>query len=112
MRDAPRGREVEYFALTSSLSGGLTVAGGLTGSWIVALPDGGYHAAFRASSVGRFLATVVLAPIARDLVMHGPLPALITRIVAMRAHEGTERRPIAPTDSMRPPADADDKRDA
>lgn len=108
MRDAPRGREVEFFALTSSFSGALTVAGGLAGSWIMALPDGGYHAAFRASSVGRFLALLVLAPIARDLVMHGPLPALITRIASMRAHEGTERRPIGPTDSMRPPADASD----
>lgn len=105
LRDAAPGREVEYFALTSSLSGGLQIAGGLAGSAIVAMPDGGYHTAFRASSIGRFLALFVLAPLARDLVIRGPLPALITRIASIRSHEGAEHRPIPRTDSTRPPPD-------
>lgn len=111
LRDAPRGREVEYFALTSSLSGGLQVGGGLAGSWLVGLPGGGYYTAFRASSIGRLLAIAVLAPFARDLVIRGPLPALITRIVSMGTHSGTERRPIAPTDSMRPPPETAESSD-
>jgi MFS family permease len=101
LRDAPRGREVEYFALTSSLSGGLQITGGLVGSAIVTLPDGGYHAAFRASSLGRVAAILVILPFVRDLVIRGPVPALITRIAWIRTHVGAEQRPIPPSDDDR-----------
>ena len=90
---APKESSVEFFSLSSSLTGALQMGGSLAGSALLS-SGADYHAVFLASSVLRFVPLLLLVPTARSLGQGLRLQRLWLRLVSVRPGGGVIRCPM------------------
>ncbi len=91
---APKSSSVEFFSLSSSLTGALQLAGSLTGSALLTSGTS-YETVFLLSSALRALPLLLLTPVATTLGQGLRLRRIWLRLVSVRPSTGPERRPVA-----------------
>lgn len=91
--NAPKGSSVEFFSLSSALTGALQLAGSMTGSMLLN-HGASYHTVFLASSILRAVPLILLTPVAASLGRGLRLQRLWLRLVSVRPTGGAERRPV------------------
>lgn len=90
---------VEFFSLSSAMSGVLQLGGSLLGSELLRA-GADYHALFLVSSILRALPLLLLTPVAKHLGRGLRLRRIWLRLISVRPAGGVERRPLvdAPDD--------------
>lgn len=90
---SPKESSVEFFSLSSSITGTLQLLGSLLGSALLA-QDLAYHAVFLLSSGLRALPLLLLAPVVLSMSRGLRFRQLWLRLVSVRPTTGPEHRPL------------------
>ncbi len=90
---SPEGASVEFFALSSSLSGAFQLAGSLLGSALLSV-ELEYSDIFVLSSVLRALPLLLLMPVAAPWMKSIRVRRLLLRAISVRPGGGMERKPL------------------